>query len=54
LTKRGFPRNPSSLAKFVADNAGARLVSAPSDVGATPTIKSYFDLVDALLAGLSR
>jgi zinc/manganese transport system substrate-binding protein len=44
----------SSLAKFVADKAGARLVSAPSDVGATPTIKTYFDLVDALIAGLSR
>jgi zinc/manganese transport system substrate-binding protein len=44
---------PNSLAKFVAGNGGARLVSAPSDVGATPAIKSYFDLVDALLAALN-
>jgi zinc/manganese transport system substrate-binding protein len=45
---------PSGLARFVADNGQARLVAAPSDVGATPTIKSYFDLVDAVLAALSR
>ena len=45
---------PSGLSRFVADNAHARLVAAPSDVGATPTIKSYFDLVDALIAALSR
>jgi zinc/manganese transport system substrate-binding protein len=43
---------PSSLAKFVAENGHARLVSAPSDVGATPAIKSYFDLVDAVVAAL--
>jgi zinc/manganese transport system substrate-binding protein len=40
---------PSNLARFVADNGHARLVSAPSDVGAAPGIKSYFDLVDAAL-----
>ena len=45
---------PTTLAKFVADKGQARLVAAPSDVGATPTIKSYFDLVDALIAALSR
>jgi zinc/manganese transport system substrate-binding protein len=44
---------PSNLARFVADNGHARLVVAPSDVGATPAIKSYFDLVDALLAVLT-
>ena len=44
---------PTNLAKFVAGNGGARLVSAPSDVGATPAIKSYFDLVDALVAALN-
>jgi zinc/manganese transport system substrate-binding protein len=44
---------PNSLAKFVADNGKARLVSAPSDVGATPAIKSYFDLVDAVIKALS-
>jgi zinc/manganese transport system substrate-binding protein len=43
---------PSTLAKFVAEKSGAREVSCPSDVGATPTIKSYFDLVDAVLTAL--
>jgi zinc/manganese transport system substrate-binding protein len=43
---------PSSLASFVADKGGARVVSCPSDVGATPRIKTYFDLVDAVLAAL--
>ncbi len=43
---------PSSLAKFVAENGHARLVSAPSDVGATPAIKTYFDLGDAVVAAL--
>ncbi|HZL17540.1 MAG TPA: zinc ABC transporter substrate-binding protein [Polyangia bacterium] len=44
---------PSNLARFVAENGHARLVVAPSDVGATPAIKSYFDLVDAVLAVLT-
>ena len=43
---------PSSLATFVAEKGGARVVSCPSDVGATPRIKTYFDLVDAVLAAL--
>jgi zinc/manganese transport system substrate-binding protein len=43
---------PSSLAAFVADKGGARVVSCPSDVGATPRIKTYFDLVDAVIAAL--
>jgi zinc/manganese transport system substrate-binding protein len=43
---------PSTLAKFVAEKSGAREVSCPSDVGATPAIKSYFDLVDAVLTAL--
>jgi zinc/manganese transport system substrate-binding protein len=43
---------PSSLAKFVAENGHARLASAPSDVGATPVIKTYFDLVDAVMGAL--
>jgi zinc/manganese transport system substrate-binding protein len=43
---------PNTTARFVADNAGARLVAAPSNVGATPAIKTYFDLVDALIAAL--
>jgi len=40
------------MAKFVADNGKARLVSVPSNVGATPAIKTYFDLVDAVIAAL--
>jgi zinc/manganese transport system substrate-binding protein len=43
---------PSTMARFVADNGKARLVSAPSNVGAAPAIKTYFDLVDAVLAAL--
>jgi zinc/manganese transport system substrate-binding protein len=43
---------PSSLANFVADKGGARVVSCPSDVGATPRIKTYFDLVDAVIRAL--
>jgi zinc/manganese transport system substrate-binding protein len=43
---------PSSLATFVAEKGGARVVSCPSDVGATPRIKTYFDLVDTVLAAL--
>ena len=43
---------PEQMARFVADNGKARLVSAPSDVGATPAIKTYFDLVDAVIAAL--
>ena len=45
---------PSSLATFIADKGGARVVSCPSDVGATPDIKTYFDLVDAVIAALVR
>jgi zinc/manganese transport system substrate-binding protein len=43
---------PSSLAKFVAEKGGAREVDCPSDVGATPRIRTYFDLVDAVIAAL--
>jgi zinc/manganese transport system substrate-binding protein len=43
---------PSSLANIVGRDSGARVVSLPSDVGATPAIKTYFDLVDAVVAGL--
>lgn len=42
-----------AIADDVAAKSGARVVSAPSDVGATPEIKSYFDLVDALLKDLN-
>jgi len=43
---------PSAMARFVADNGKARLVAAPSNVGASPAIKTYFDLVDAVIAAL--
>ena len=43
---------PSTMARFVADNGKARLVAAPSNVGATAAIKTYFDLVDAVIAAL--
>jgi zinc/manganese transport system substrate-binding protein len=41
-----------SIAEDVAEKAGARLVPVASNVGARPEIKSYFDLVDALLKAL--
>ncbi|MBK7860899.1 MAG: zinc ABC transporter substrate-binding protein [Archangiaceae bacterium] len=43
-----------SIADMVAEKAGARVVAAPSDVGARPAIKSYLDLVDALLTELNK
>jgi len=43
---------PNTMARFVADNGRARLISAPANVGATPAIKTYFDLVDAVVAAL--
>jgi zinc/manganese transport system substrate-binding protein len=44
---------PSSLASVIARETGARLVSLPSDVGATSDIRSYFDLVDAIVTALT-
>ena len=43
---------PSNLAGVIARETGARVVGLPSDVGAMPTIKTYFDLGDALLSAL--
>ena len=43
---------PTNLARFIADNGHARLAVVPSDVGATPAIKTYFDLGDAVIAAL--
>ena len=43
-----------SIAEDVAQKAGAALVAAPSDVGARPDIKTYPQLVDALLAALTK
>ena len=41
------------IAGQVADSAGAKLLVLPSDVGATPRIRSYLDLVDAVLDQLA-
>lgn len=43
---------PSSLATVISRQSGARLVALPSDVGATPALRTYLDLVDAVLAAL--
>ncbi len=43
---------PHNLAKLVADKGGARLAVLPSDVGATPAIRDYFELGDAVITGL--
>jgi zinc/manganese transport system substrate-binding protein len=40
------------IAQEVASQTGAKLVPMPSDVGARPEIKTYFDLVDAVLRNL--
>jgi len=42
------------IAGQVADSAGAKLLVLPSDVGATPQIRCYADLVDAVLDALGR
>jgi zinc/manganese transport system substrate-binding protein len=51
LMESFYPRNTVDL---VADKAGARAVVMPSDVGATPAIKDYFDLVDAVVQKLTQ
>ena len=38
-----------SIASMVADKGGAKLLTMPSDIGATPNIKTYPELVDAVL-----
>jgi zinc/manganese transport system substrate-binding protein len=43
-----------SIADQVADHAGGKVLSTPSDVGAKPEIKTYFDLVDAVLKSLGE
>ncbi len=40
------------MAQEVASQTGAKLVPMPSDIGARPEIKTYFDLVDAVLRNL--
>jgi zinc/manganese transport system substrate-binding protein len=41
-----------AIAEEVAAKTGAKLLSMPSNVGARPEIKTYFDLVDAVLRNL--
>ncbi len=43
-----------AVAQEIADRAGAKLVPVASDVGARPEIKTYVQLVDALLASLAQ
>lgn len=44
---------PSALANIIGRETGARVVPLPSDVGAQASIRSYFELVDAILAPLT-
>jgi zinc/manganese transport system substrate-binding protein len=41
-------------AQLVAEKSGARLVVLPTDVGATPEIKDWFMLIDAVVKDLAR
>jgi zinc/manganese transport system substrate-binding protein len=50
LMESFYPRNTVDL---VASKAGAKTLVMPSDVGATPEIKDYFSLVDAVIAKLT-
>ena len=43
-----------SVASLVAQKAGAKLLTLPSDVGATPQIKDWFGLVETVLRQLSQ
>ena len=49
LMESFYPRNTVEL---VAQKAGAKALVMPSDVGATPEIKDYFSLVDAVVTKL--
>lgn len=44
---------PSSLASIIGRQTGTRVVSLPSDVGATSDIRSYFDLMDSIVTALT-
>ena len=43
-----------SIAETVADKAEAKVLSMPSDVGSRPDVKTYFELVDAVLGQLAK
>lgn len=49
LMESFYPRNTVDL---VAQKAGAKALVMPSDVGATPEIRDYFSLVDAVVQKL--
>jgi zinc/manganese transport system substrate-binding protein len=42
-----------SVASLVAEKAGAKMLTLPTDVGATPQIKDWFSLVETVLVALS-
>jgi ABC-type Zn uptake system ZnuABC Zn-binding protein ZnuA len=42
-----------NTAQLVASKASAKLLTLPTDVGATPDIKTWFDLVNAILKQLA-
>jgi zinc/manganese transport system substrate-binding protein len=42
-----------NTAQLVASKAGAKMLTLPTDVGATPDIKTWFDLVNAILKQLA-
>ena len=42
-----------NTAQLVANKAGAKLLDLPTDVGATPELKSWFDLLDLVLKRLA-
>lgn len=44
---------PSSLASIIGRQTATRVVSLPSDVGATSDIRSYFDLLDTIVTTLT-
>ena len=44
---------PSSLANVIGRETGARVVAVPSDVGASASIRTYPELVDAVLTALT-
>lgn len=41
--------NNSEIAKTVAEKAGARLLTLPSNVGATPDVRTYEDLISKIV-----
>lgn len=41
-------------AAYLGEHAGIRMALVPQSVGATPDIKSYFDLFDAIVASLNQ